>query len=171
MNTNQTSQPAAARLSWPARLLLGVGATVVLTLLAIAACLRPAERGYGTHQQLGLPPCTSVALFGRRCPSCGMTTSWAYMLHGHPWLACRANAGGAMLAVLGLLGGPWSLACAARGRWLLARPRDGVLVCLALLVVGVTLVDWGWRLALGAGPVTPAAVDRSVEQTETSADR
>jgi hypothetical protein len=165
MITNQTSQPAVARLSLSARLLLGVGATVVLTLLAVAACLRPSALGYGTHQQLGLPPCTSVALFGRRCPSCGMTTSWAYLLRGQPWLACRANTGGALLAVLGLLGGPWSLACAARGRGVFGRPRDGVLVFLALLVVGVTLVDWGWRLALGDSPVGPGAAKQAIEQS------
>ena len=29
---------------------------VLLGLLATAACLRPNQRGYGTHRQLGLPP-------------------------------------------------------------------------------------------------------------------
>ena len=36
---------------------------------------------HGTHQQLGLPPCPSVAFFDRPCFGCGMTTSITSLLH------------------------------------------------------------------------------------------
>ena len=55
-------------------LMIGWG---LLGLLAVARWLEPAASGMGTHQQLGLPACTTVTLFNVRCPSCGMTTSWA----------------------------------------------------------------------------------------------
>jgi hypothetical protein len=163
MDLNVASQLRSARLSLSARLLLGGASIVVLTLLAIAACLRPSERGFGTHQQLGLPACTSVALFGRRCPSCGMTTSWAWILDGDPWRACQANAGGALLAVLSLVLGPWCLLSAGCGRWLFGKPRDSLVLVVALAVAGVTLVDWGWRLATDPGGVlepAPATMTR-----------
>ncbi|MGE0607773.1 MAG: hypothetical protein AB7O62_11835 [Pirellulales bacterium] len=71
-----TSQQRPATLSLALRLMLGATAMVLAALLATAACLRPAEQGFDTHQQLGLAPCTSMQLFGKRCPSCGMTTAW-----------------------------------------------------------------------------------------------
>jgi hypothetical protein len=60
-----------------------VGAT---TVLALARVLHPSERGFGTHQQLGLPPCIFLQLTGIPCPSCGLTTSFAHAARLH-WLA------------------------------------------------------------------------------------
>lgn len=91
-----------ARLSWKLRwlsLFAGVG---VLALLVTAGNLQPARSGLGTHQQLGLPPCSSIVLFGVRCPSCGMTTSWAHFLRGQLVQALAANAGGVVLALIAL---------------------------------------------------------------------
>jgi hypothetical protein len=52
-------------------------------ILVVAAWLRPDARGFGTHQQLGLPPCAFSAVTGVPCPGCGLTTSFAHMAHGH----------------------------------------------------------------------------------------
>lgn len=69
----------------PRKLLIGqavwTAAWAACTILA-AFVLRPSPRGHGTHTQLGLPPCPSILLFGRPCPGCGLTTSWARLLHG-----------------------------------------------------------------------------------------
>lgn len=53
-----------------------------LAVTIIAAILTPSQHGHGTHQQLGLPACASVVMFGKPCPGCGMTTSWTATVHG-----------------------------------------------------------------------------------------
>jgi len=49
-------------------------------VLAIAAWLKPAAAGYGTHTQLGLPPCNFLRITHIPCPSCGLTTCFAWTI-------------------------------------------------------------------------------------------
>lgn len=136
---------SADRLPWHYRLILVAVALVSLGLLITAATLEPDSRGFGTHQQMGLPPCTFMQVFGMRCPSCGMTTSWTLMLHGNVIASVRANAGGALLAVLAVIGGPWSLACGLGGRWYGIEPTEGAVLIVTLAVLVVTVMDWWVR--------------------------
>lgn len=126
--------------------LIGVG---LAALLATAIALRPSQRGWGTHQQLGLPPCTFQSLVGVRCPSCGMTTSWAWLVRGNVVRAVQSNVGGALLAVVAMVASPFLLISAIRGRWIVSPPGDGMLAGAAIVVVVITLIDWGIRLATG----------------------
>ena len=80
--------------------LVGVG---LLAALVLASQLQPDPRGWGTHEQLGLPPCTFLTLVGKRCPACGMTTAWGNVMHGRPLDALAANVGGTVLAVVALV--------------------------------------------------------------------
>src|SRR5207247_577108 len=57
------------------RLMFVAAALGMTALLGVARLVEPDLRGYGTHEQLGLPPCTFRLLTGIACPSCGMTTS------------------------------------------------------------------------------------------------
>ncbi len=80
----------------------------VLGVLAISLWLKPDDRLYGTHQQLGFPPCASRVLLGIPCPSCGLTTSFTLMSHGQPVRAFKAHYLGpflytGMLVYLGFL--------------------------------------------------------------------
>lgn len=131
------------------RAVLAIAGAGLVGLLATAACLTPSSRGFGTHRQLGLPPCTIVQWYGVRCPSCGMTTSWAHMTRGQVASAVRANAGGALLAVVAACIGPWMLASGLAGRWLGSPPRESVTIAVGLAVIVATLIDWGVRLGLG----------------------
>jgi hypothetical protein len=136
----------ANRFTAKARLGLAAAALGLLVPLAVAAWLRPDPNGFGTHRQLGLPPCTIVWLFGVRCPSCGMTTSWSHAVRGQ-WLhAIGSNVGGALLAAMAMVAGPWLLVSATRGRWLVGRPGDRTLAVIASAVIVITLFDWVYRL-------------------------
>lgn len=76
------------QLTWP---LAWLGVT------AVGAWLQPDPHGHGTHRQLGLPQCPSVAFFGRPCPGCGLTTSWTHLIHGHVAESFACNALGPVL--------------------------------------------------------------------------
>ena len=128
------------------RVALAVLAAVLLTLLITARTLMPDVQGHGTHQQLGLPPCTFFVLFHRPCPACGMTTSWAWLLRGEVRRALAANAGGTMLAALSVLAIPWMLVSAARGRWFGGMPSDWAMVAIAGTIGLIAALQWGWRL-------------------------
>jgi hypothetical protein len=139
------------RLKWYCRLPLVVGGSILLGLLATAACLEPAKEGYGTHRKLGLAECGFLTLTkdlrpgGFRCPACGMTTSWAHLVRGQVFGAVKCNVGGTLLALLSMAAAPWLLVSGLRGRWLWGWPNEVVIASLGVAVVVVTLIDWGLR--------------------------
>lgn len=117
----------------------------IVALFAVAWSLRPAASGLGTHQQLGLPPCSTRQLFGIRCPMCGMTTSWSHVAHGNLLAAARVNVGGFLLAGYALVSLEIARRMAWRGRW--PSPSVVNVATISLMaILGVTLLDWGWRL-------------------------
>jgi hypothetical protein len=67
--------------------------------IALSLFLTPNPKGYGTHQQLGLPACTFHALTQKLCPTCGLTTSITYLTKGDVASAQKAHAGGLLLFV------------------------------------------------------------------------
>ena len=141
--------PRAWRLPWPQRLVMAFAGAVLIGLLITASRLTPSPRGMGTHQRLGLPPCTLVQWYGLRCPSCGMTTSWAHMMRGHVLASFRANSGGALLALASVAVAPWLLVSGALGRWVVAPPHEWTALAVGLGIIAVTLVDWAVRLTFG----------------------
>lgn len=87
-------EPASGKLTLVLQL-LWFGAW--LTITAIALYLTPVASGHGTHTQLGLAPCPSVTIFGRLCPGCGLTTSFAALVHGNFGLAFSSHPLGPLL--------------------------------------------------------------------------
>ncbi|RMH29968.1 MAG: DUF2752 domain-containing protein [Planctomycetota bacterium] len=75
-------------------------------VLIIAASLRPAEAGHGTHTQIGLPPCSWVVWFDKPCPTCGMTTAFANAGEGH-WLASFVTQPAGMLLCVATASAFW----------------------------------------------------------------
>jgi len=129
---------------------ISIGVAVgLLVPLGLAVRLQPARKGIGTHQQLGLPQCTFRVVFHRPCPSCGMTTSWAYLVRGQLPSAVRANVGGTLLGIVAIAAVPWLLTSAIRGRWFGWVPNCTVPAWTAVAVALVILIDWSIRLAAG----------------------
>ncbi len=96
---------------------------------------------------MGLPRCAFYARFGMRCPSCGMTTAWACVVRGKIAAALRANAAGAVLAMVDAAGVAWLAVCGIRGRWWPLRPNPTWIVWLITMVFAGALGDWAIRLA------------------------
>ena len=128
------------------RWVLVLGAALLTGVLGLARWLRPDERGYGTHEQLGLPPCAFRLITGVPCPSCGMTTSFAYVVRGRLLAAVLVNPGGCLLAIgsAGLI--PWCLASAVVGRTIGIRSPERATIVTVLIVIGLSAVAWAIRV-------------------------
>lgn len=94
-----------------------------LGVVGFGLFLRPSHEGHGTHRQLGFPPCPSVALFGRPCPGCGMTTSWSALLHGDLGLAFSAHPLGPPSFLLFTASAAYALVGVATGRRIASSSR------------------------------------------------
>lgn len=134
------------RLSYFERSITAIAGAFVLALLIAARCLEPSTAGMGTHQQLGLPPCTFVALLGTPCPSCGMTTSWALVTRFRLTEAAEVNAGGFILALIALAYVPVSCYLSftgrsTRGGWF----SLGLAICLTA-ALAIAVIQWSIRL-------------------------
>jgi hypothetical protein len=132
---NASSAPLLQRLLWWS---IAGGCMVAL---AVAAAIEPDARGYGTHTQLGLPPCGFLLLTGSPCPGCGLTTAFAHGIRGQWSHAVSANPLGFALFLvvcscipLGVVAGlrRWSLDAVierfALNRWALALAGCAVVV-------------------------------------------
>jgi hypothetical protein len=129
---------------------LGLGLAVVF---AVAWHLDPyradgSPRRMGTHEQLGLPPCSFKVATGLPCPSCGMTTSFAFLVRGDVGNSLRANAVGTLLAVFFAALVPWCLASAWRRRPLFVRSLERAMTAAVVVVLGLMLLRWGVVLLL-----------------------
>ena len=116
-------------------------------ILWLAYWLHPRAAGYGTHQDLKLPPCAFLSQTGYPCPSCGLTTSFAALAHGQIGKSLLAHPCGIVLfagvVALGLAG----LAELVTGRDAVRLLRPGAWWAM---VVGIGLLGgWAFKIAHG----------------------
>lgn len=124
-------------------LLLGTG---IVMVFGIAASLKPDSRGFGTHQQLGLPPCTFRSMTGVNCPHCGLTTSFSWFVRGQLWKSTRANPAGVILAIASLVILFWTIVVSFSGRYVMTdEPGRDLLVGFGIWVL-LSIVIWLYRL-------------------------
>lgn len=132
---------------WAAALLVGS-----LLVLGFAIYLRPDSRGYGTHEQFGMTPCGWLLVTDYPCPTCGMTTAFAYTVRGQWVRAFLAQPGGFVGALATVLAVPIGLFALWCGRW----PRWLVRVWLRVSPLGLfyallSIFLGGWILNLLVG--------------------
>jgi Protein of unknown function (DUF2752) len=154
-------QPGSSSpLGWPKRCALLVAAAGLAGLLLLARRLDPDPRGFGTHTQLGLKACAYLTATGRLCPTCGMTTAFAWLVHGRIDRSWQANPAGCLLAIFSLPLAAWLAASAVKNQPVafqsLERPLVSVLVAAAM----VSVASWIFRSM--TAPVAPAAPGRGL---------
>jgi hypothetical protein len=140
-------------LTWGVRGLLLLMVAGLIAVFGVAAYLNPynedgTPRTMETHRQLGLPPCTFKTATGLPCPSCGMTTSFALLMHGDPVNSLRANWVGTVLALfcLGLI--PWGVVSVLRKRPLGFLALDRALSFVVVTFLVLMLLRWSVVVAL-----------------------
>jgi hypothetical protein len=125
------------------RLLSVLGLAASTAVIVLAFRLEPDPRGFGTHEQLGLPPCGFLRDHGVPCISCGMTTAFVATAHGQLGLALRSNPYGILL-FLAVLAAPLhclhSLIKGLDPFWILRTRRAMFVLPLAGVLL---LVNWG----------------------------
>lgn len=126
--------PAKVRI-W-AGLLLGA----CLALLMVASRLHPDQRGVGTHEQLGLPPCGLVQFAGIPCPTCGMTTAYSHTVRGQLFAGFSAQPFGFVLALGTILFAALSAVAVVSGKtwrvnWYRISPNRTVLLLVIFFVL------------------------------------
>jgi hypothetical protein len=136
-------------------------ALALIGVFAIALWLDPRDDAgqplwSQTHRKLGLPECQFRRMTGIPCPSCGMTTSFAWLMHGRLDYSLRANAVGTLLACFWLFLIPWSLLCAIRARPYLILSFDRAITWAVIIFVVLLLTRWGLVLAWEWLSGTPA---------------
>ncbi len=131
------------------RLYALVFATILTAVLAVGVWVSPSRNHLGTHRQLGLPPCSFVAISGYPCPTCGMTTAYACLVRGRLIDAVRASLFGSLLAAGTVLAALACLICAASGRYPSLNWYRVNAVNLVYLGALLLVVSWGVKIAVG----------------------
>lgn len=123
-----------------------------LAVVGIAAWLRADGRGYGTHEQLGIPPCMFTETTHVPCPGCGLTTSFTLMAHFHFIEAFRVHLMGPLLFLV-------TLFVAVYGPYAIAKGKSPAVLLdsrASLPVLGVTALAGVVTFALRVAGVLPA---------------
>ncbi|MGA0173329.1 MAG: DUF2752 domain-containing protein [Phycisphaerales bacterium] len=143
--TSASTRPAP--LAVGERLVAAGIAAAAVSPLAVAAWLEPSASGVGTHQQLGLPACGWIAGMGIPCPSCGMTTAFAFAARGSVLEAFATQPAGALLALMAAIVAviaTWT-ACSGSRSWELLWSAMGRRFWWGL--VAVAALAWVYKIA------------------------
>ncbi len=120
---------------------LAAGAAAALLLAQVP----PDPRGYGTHELLGLRPCSWPARVGAPCPTCGVTTAACLLVHLQPLAAFAAQPFGAALAAAGLLAAVDAGRCLVTGRSFVERLARLPYGTIAVGAAALFLLAWLYK--------------------------
>jgi hypothetical protein len=146
-----------------------VAAAGLAGLLVLARRLDPDPRGFGTHTQMGLKQCAYLTATGRLCPTCGMTTAFAWLVRGRIDRSWRANPAGCVIAIWFVPLAAWLAASAVANQPVAFRTLERPLMGMLVAAVAVSVASWFIRSMIS--PVVPAASGRALEARAGSGGR
>jgi hypothetical protein len=134
------------RLSFLLRL-VAIGVAVgCLTVLVIAGLLSPSPAGVGTHTAMNYPACDFLRRTGLPCPSCGMTTSFAWFARGNLLASLYVQPMGMVLAMLTAVAFWVSLYMGLTGKPALRLLRFVPGRYYLFPLFGLAIAAWGWKM-------------------------
>ena len=120
-------------------------------MIWLLAGLDPDPRGLGTHEQLGMTPCSWPATLGMPCPTCGCTTAAVLLIHLSPWRALVTQPFGAGLAAGGIAFAVLALLCLVRGESFVERIAMLPYGTLTLVAIALLLGSWFYKYLTWSG--------------------
>jgi hypothetical protein len=119
--------------------------------LIVARLLQPSADGFGTHRQLGLPPCAFLHFTGIPCPSCGLTTSVAHAARFHFYESIITQPFGLVIFISAVLSIPLSICFIYRRvPWaILKRLRGGKLAIYSM--IALFILSWLYKISAMKG--------------------
>ncbi|HEV2292772.1 MAG TPA: DUF2752 domain-containing protein [Tepidisphaeraceae bacterium] len=138
--------PVPQRLSPAHRLIALIVSMACLAMLITAVIISPDRSGTSSHVQLGLSECHFLRTSNLPCPSCGMTTSFAWFVRGNLLASLYIQPMGTFLATAATITFWAALYIAATGK-----PVHRLLAGLpssyyVLVPVGIGIAAWGWKI-------------------------
>ena len=139
----------ASKRAGRARLIGGLVLCGSAAFLSVAAWITPDPAGFGSHHQLGYPPCTVLVVLGYPCPTCGMTTAFAHTVRGELLSAFKAQPAGLALALATIVAASVSLGTVITGKvWVVNWYR---VPPVRVTLVAVMLLAGAWTYKIVAG--------------------
>jgi hypothetical protein len=137
---------APDRLSIGGRILAGSIALACLSVLIAAVKLNPSATGVATHTAMGFDECQFLKRTGLPCPSCGMTTSFAWYARGNALASLYVQPMAFLLALL-FTAAVWAGAYIA----LTGKPAHRLLRLIPsryylLPIMLFAALAWGWKM-------------------------
>lgn len=145
---NHVMDPRRISTLW--RLLLLIPALVGFSIWGTAFSLVPNPNRVGTHTQLGLAECPTMARTSVPCPTCGMTTAAAWLARGHLQDSLRSNPAGLPLFGLAISTAGWLGFCSYKGRIVGFDNWDRPLALYSGGLFTIALTCWAIRLSQAA---------------------
>jgi len=133
-------------MSWWQRGFALAAGLACFAVLIVAMRLTPSPTGMGTHTALGLQPCAFALRLGIPCPSCGMTTSFAWFVRGNLAASFYVQPMGCLLALATAFGFWLGFYIALTGRPVyrlldFLAPRRAILP-----LMGLVILAWAWKI-------------------------
>jgi hypothetical protein len=138
--------PVPQRLGVLHRIVALLVSMACLSVLVTALLVRPNAAGTSTHRQLGLAECQFLRAAGIPCPSCGMTTSFAWFVRGNVLASLWVQPMGTFLAAGAALTFWAALYIAVTGKPVHRLIRGAGGSYYVLVPVGAAIAAWGWKI-------------------------